>query len=134
MRNRVTMPRWPAWAMLAVCAACAYPAISNPPPQDPGLEHYEARGNEPGWSHTIHGREIAYAGQYGGKKIEAARPDPRTTFDGRRYVTDRLTVDIAYNRCNDDMSGDGYEHEVTVTADGQTYRGCGGTRRQDWDV
>jgi len=134
MRNRVTMPRWPAWAMLAVCAACAYPAISNPPPQDPGLEHYEARGNEPGWSLTIHGRQIAYTGQYGGNKIEAARPDPRTTFDGRRYVTDRLTVDIAYNRCNDDMSGHGYEHEVIVTADGQTYRGCGGTRRQDWDV
>ena len=30
----------------------------------------------------------------------------------------RLVVDVTYSRCNDAMSGKGYEHRVTVTADG----------------
>jgi uncharacterized membrane protein len=37
-------------------------------------------------------------------------------------------------RCNDDMSGRGYEHQVLLTVDGQTLRGCGGERRRDWDI
>jgi uncharacterized membrane protein len=32
------------------------------------------------------------------------------------------------------MSGHGYEHKVKVIADGETYDGCGGTRRPDWDM
>jgi uncharacterized membrane protein len=32
------------------------------------------------------------------------------------------------------MSGRGFEHQVTVTADGKTFRGCGGERRVDWDL
>jgi uncharacterized membrane protein len=31
------------------------------------------------------------------------------------------------------MSGHGYADQVIVTADGETYRGCGGQRRTDWD-
>ena len=134
MRNRVTMPKWPAWAMFGFCAACAYPAISTPPPADPGLERYEARGNEPGWHLAIDGRTITYVGNYGDTRITVPRPDPKPSFNGRRYVSPRLTIDLTYNRCNDDMSGHGYEHQVLVTADGQSYRGCGGTRRKDWDV
>ena len=128
------MPRWPAWAMLAVCAVCAYPALTAPPPSDPGLEHYEARGNEPGWKLVIHGRTIDYAGARGAQRIRAERPDPRPSVNGRRYEAPRLVVDVTYNRCNDDMSGQGFEHQVMVIADGRTYRGCGGARRPDWDV
>lgn len=43
-------------------------------------------------------------------------------------------MDVTYARCNDAMSGRGYEHQVTVTADGRTMRGCGGARRSDWDA
>lgn len=128
------MPRWPAWAMLAICAACAYPALTAPTPTDPGLEHYEARGNEPGWKLVIHTRTIDYVGDYGAKRIRAERPNPRPSVNGRRYATPRLVIDVAYHRCNDDMSGQGYEHQVTVIADGRAYRGCGGARRTDWDV
>jgi hypothetical protein len=32
------------------------------------------------------------------------------------------------------MSGRGFEHQVSVTADGQTFAGCGGERRTDWDL
>lgn len=134
MRNRVTMPKWPAWIMFGAAAACAYPAVTNPPPSDPAMETYEAKGNEPGWRVRIAEGRIAYVGAYGGKTIEVARPDPRPSFNGRRYETRRLIVDITYTRCNDDMSGHGYEHQVLVTADGETFRGCGGARRSDWDV
>jgi uncharacterized membrane protein len=128
------MPKWPAWILLALAAACAYPAVTNPPPQTADGERYEARGNEPGWNLVIANGRIDYTGNYGDKKIQVARPDPRPSFNGRRYETKRLTVDVTYSRCNDDMSGHGYEHQVMVIADGETYRGCGGARRTDWDL
>ncbi len=56
------------------------------------------------------------------------------TRNGRRYTTPRLSVAIAYTRCNDAMSGFGFEHQVTVVADGETYKGCGGARKKDWDM
>ena len=129
------MPRWPAWVLLGTGVACAYPAVTTPPPQQPqpAEERYEARGNEPGWSLTIHDGRIDYVGAYGEKKISVARPDPRPSFNGRRYVTPRLTVDVTYSRCNDAMSGRGFEHSVTVSADGETVRGCGGARKPEWD-
>jgi uncharacterized membrane protein len=43
-------------------------------------------------------------------------------------------VAIAYTRCNDAMSGFGFEHQVTVVADGETFKGCGGARKKDWDM
>ena len=120
--------------MLAFCAACAYPALTVPPPSDPNAEHYEARGQEPGWSLTIHNGRMDYVGRYGEVKISAARPEPRPSFNGRRYVTPRLVVDVTYARCNDAMSGFGFEHQVMVTADGDTVKGCGGGRKTEWDV
>jgi uncharacterized membrane protein len=135
MSALVTMPRWPAYILLGAAAACAYPAATNSRPEDPRLEHYEARGNEPGWSLLIAKGRMVYTGDYGKTKIAVARPDPRPSFNGLRYVTPRLTVDVTYSRCNDDMSGRGFEHQVSVTtADGKAVRGCGGPRRTDWDL
>src|SRR3546814_17231707 len=51
-----------------------------------------------------------------------AMPGP----DGERYVTDRLKVDVARGECSDGMSDRRYRDTVTVTADGQTVKGCGG--------
>jgi len=134
------MPLWPAWALAGLTAACAYPAVTAPSPAaaepaeaDTAAERYEARGQEPGWLLVIHDGRIDYSGRYGEKKISVARPDPRPSFNGLRYVTPRLTVDVTYVRCNDAMSGRGFEHRVTVTADGETVTGCGGRRRPDWD-
>jgi uncharacterized membrane protein len=104
-----------------------------PPPAVPE-ESYAALGQEPGWALKIAGGRIDYTGNYGDKKIEVARPEPRPSLDGRRYVTPRLTVDITYARCNDAMSGFGFEHQVTVIADGETYKGCGGARKKEWDM
>ncbi|HEX8125513.1 MAG TPA: hypothetical protein VF548_08025 [Allosphingosinicella sp.] len=116
-----------------VTAACA----SSPPPatsSNPAQEHYEARGQEPGWRLLIHDGRIDYTGDYGGKRITVTRPDPRPSFNGRRYETARLTVDVTYVRCNDAMSGLGFEHQVVVIADGRTLKGCGGARKAEWDM
>jgi uncharacterized membrane protein len=117
-------------ALLA--AACA--ASDAPRPSSPSAERYEARGQEPGWHLLIQRGRIDFTGNYGEKKISVARPDPRPSINGLRYVTSRLTVDVTYSRCNDAMSGFGFEHQVMVTADGETYDGCGGGRKREWDM
>jgi uncharacterized membrane protein len=133
-KGRITMPKWPAYALAALAAACAYPAITTPAPATAADETYRALGQEPGWTVTIADGRIDYVGDYGETRIVVARPEPRPTFNGRRYETDRLIVDITYARCNDVMSGFGFAHQVMVIADGDTVRGCGGERRPDWDV
>ena len=105
-----------------------------PEPQSlPPQANYVAHGQEPGWSLTIADGKIDYVGNYGDKHIALPAPEPRTTFNGHRYETQRLIVDITHGRCNDAMSGQGFADQVMVIADGETYRGCGGERRTDWD-
>jgi uncharacterized membrane protein len=113
--------------MLLLLAGCATPASRG------SQEIYSARGQEPGWTITIARGRIDYVGNYGDKRLSVARPDPRTTFNGHRYETPRLIVDVTHGRCNDAMNGQGYADQVTVIADGETYSGCGGERRPDWD-
>jgi uncharacterized membrane protein len=120
----------PAAANAAIPASDARPA----PEPKAAAEPYTARGQEPGWALKIDKGRIDYQGNYGETLISVASPPPQPTADGRRYATDRLIVVITYKRCNDAMSGHGYEHQVKVTADGQTFDGCGGKRRTDWDM
>ena len=120
--------RWTSSLLLAGLAACA-----TAPAPAPSQESYSARGQEPGWALTIAGGRIDYIGNYGEKRINVPRPQPRTTFNGHRYETPRLIVDITHGRCNDVMSGHGYADQVMVIAEGETFRGCGGQRRPDWD-
>jgi uncharacterized membrane protein len=95
---------------------------------------YTARGQEPGWALTMVDGRIDYQGNYGEVRIRVAEPAAQSIANGRRYVTPRLTVEITYARCNDAMSGQGYEHKVKIVADGETYKGCGGKRRRDLDM
>lgn len=131
MSSDVTMPKWPAWLMMAMCAGCVYPAVTA---AKPTAEHYAARGQEPGWALTIDRGRIDYRSNYGETRINVAAPPVQHTINGHRYDTERLTVQVMHGRCNDAMSGHGYADQVTVIADGETYRGCGGERRQDWDA
>jgi uncharacterized membrane protein len=119
-----------ALPLALLATACLAPA---PPAKEAAGESYFARGQEPGWTVTIAGGRIDYVGDYGENRISVARPDPRTTFNGHRYETGRLIVDVTHGRCNDAMSGHGYADQVMVIADGRTFRGCGGQRRPDWD-
>ena len=117
---------------IASLKACAAPV--SPPPLPSGSRDFSARGNEPGWTLNIQNDMIDYRGDYGETRITAPRRPPRTRLNGHRYETPRLIVDVTHRRCNDDMSGWGYTHQVMVTADGKTVRGCGGARRKDWDI
>jgi uncharacterized membrane protein len=97
-------------------------------------EPYSARGQEPGWLLTIADGWIDYQGNYGEKKIRVRTPSPRTTDTARHYQTERLTIEVTHGRCNDAMSGQGYADQVKIIADGETYEGCGGERRTEWDT
>ena len=127
------MPKWPAWVMAGIAVACAYPALTTPPPLDPAREVYSARGNDPGWRVAIGEGRIEYV-DHAGKTVRIDRPTPHPSINGRRYEAQQLVVDVSYTRCNDDLSGHGFEHQVLVIADDQARRGCGGPRRTDWDI
>jgi heat shock protein HslJ len=130
---RISMSKWPVFLLFAT-TACAYPPeLSDRPPAAEPLV-YRALGQEPGWTVTITEERIHYVGDYGETRITVPTPDPRTTFNGHRYETKRLIVDITHDRCNDVMSGHGYGDTVMVIVDGETFYGCGGKRRRDWDV
>ncbi len=96
------------------------------PPREDGARIYTARGNEPGWILKMDGKTIDYEGDYGETKIRVTAPEPRPSFNGMRHVTDRLTVDITYSACTDDMSGKRFTDTVSVIADGKQVSGCGG--------
>ena len=129
--QRITKPQWPAYLMAGFAAACAYPAITMPPP---AAETYRAVGQDSGWSLAIADGRIDFVDEKGETRIAETRPEPSPTATGRRYETERLTVDIVRARCIETASGQGYAHRVTVIADGAIVRGCGGERREDWDV
>lgn len=129
----VRLPRWPAGALIALAGGCMQPSGTMPPPPAPTAEAYTARGQEPGWAVTIANGRIDYIGNYGEKRINVAIPRPINGINGHRYGTPRLIVDVVHGRCNDAMSGHGYADKVTVIADGESYDGCGGERRTDWD-
>ncbi len=87
---------------------------------------YHALGTEPFWSLDIGKGSIVFVGQGDGTRIVTRTPAPRTTFNGRRYVTPRITIDITRTPCSDGMSERRYPDTVTVTIGRRTLRGCGG--------
>ncbi|WP_411339565.1 META domain-containing protein [Sphingopyxis sp. J-6] len=120
--TRITLPALVSLFALSACVPAAEP------PQSPGgsAGSYMALGTEPGWTLEITPGLLNYDGDYGDTKIVIANPGARPSFNGERYVTPRLTVDITHGECSDGMSDRRYRDTVTVTADGQTVKGCGG--------
>lgn len=110
--------------VLPALAACAPVEAPQPPATEPAA--YMALGTEPGWTLEITPAQLDYHGDYGETRITAANPGARPSFNGRHYVTDRLTVDITHGECNDGMSDRLYADTVMVIADGKTVKGCGG--------
>ena len=89
---------------------------------------YQALGHEPAWTLTMRGPQLKFAGAEPQTLIELTAPIAQPTATGRRYSTQRLTLDIAARPCNDAMSGVAFADTVTVTVDGYNYHGCGGKR------
>ena len=111
-------PRLIAFALLCT-TACA----TTPP--GPATETYRATGTEPFWSVTIANGRMTYEAA-DGPTLTLPRPEPRTSFNGHRYETSRLTIDVTHAECSDGMSDRRYPDRVMVMVDGKTLHGCGG--------
>ena len=117
------MVRGLSLAALAALAGCAGPTSNWRAAQT-----YQALGHEPGWTLTIRGERLKFAGSYPQTLIELAPPVAQPTAYGRRYATQRLTLDITAKPCNDAMSGVAFSDTVSVIVDGYNFQGCGGER------
>lgn len=106
-----------AAAVLIGAAAAPAPASAQVP--------YRALGTEPFWSVTIGGGRIVYDDAER-RRVSVRTPVARPSFNGRRYFTRRLTVDIARQKCSDGMSDRIYADTVRVMVDGRSLQGCGG--------
>lgn len=107
-------------------AALAFASLAALPAQaQPGGQTYRAVGTEPFWSVTMDSRTIRYQPMEG-RVVSVAKPRPITGFNGERYVTRNLTLDITHVECSDGMSDRTYRDTVTLTVNGRRLRGCGG--------
>jgi heat shock protein HslJ len=106
---------------LLALAACM-PAGAN---AQSTAQPYHGLGTEPFWSVTLDGQTIRYE-PASGPAISVPSPRPIIGFNGERYETRRLTVDITHMKCSDGMSDRSYPDTVTLTTSGRKLRGCGG--------
>lgn len=97
----------------------------------PTLFRFRAVGQEPGWLLEIDSqKEIRFSYDYGQKT--ATTPVPQPTDSSGAQVWHAMTegndlrIVIVRTPCEDAMSGQPYPATVTVTLNGQDYRGCGG--------
>lgn len=93
---------------------------------------FRALGQEPGWFLEFQEEDqLTYVGNYGRDTLIVESPVAETDHQGRRTVyrlkgvPRALEVVIADTPCTDIMSGFEFPQTVTVTIDGETYRGCG---------
>lgn len=110
---------------LPMIAASLLTLIALPAHAQSDAKPYHALGSTPSWSLAIAGRTIRYV-PAGGRSIQVARPRPIVGFNGERYQTRALTIDITHVECNDGRSGRSYHDTVAVTLGRRTLRGCGG--------
>lgn len=92
---------------------------------------YRALGNEPGWTLEIGpGSTIVWITGYGEERHEYANAlasgDPQSglVYAGADAAGE-IKVTVRSSACKDDMSGDAFDLQVTVTSGGRDYRGCG---------
>lgn len=102
---------------LVALGGCAHVAAQPKPP-------YRAIGTEPFWDLTIDAR-LVFTDR--GNDMSVSEPAPRVlaTATGRTYRGRRLQVTITPSPCSDGMSDRSYPDRVSVSVDGQLYRGCG---------
>ena len=108
---------------LAACATLPVETGEPVPPAD--TTAYLALGTEPFWALEITPARINYR-PADGRPVIIANPGARPSFNGERYVSPQITVDVTHTPCNDGMSDRRYADTVTVEVGGQSLRGCGG--------
>ncbi|PCD03517.1 META domain-containing protein [Sphingomonas spermidinifaciens] len=126
-------------APLLALAACAPVAAPETPAPATVAPQYRAVGTEPFWSAKLSGGRLTYDDAEG-RRIDIPAPPARPSFNGERYVTPRLTLDITHTPCSDGMSDKRYSDTVLVIADGRELKGCGeamadnALEGHDWQV
>jgi len=112
----------PALSLLLLSACATVPADSD---QASATVNYRALGTEPFWSLVITDGEMLL--ETPDSRPLRSRPfTARPSFNGWRYVSDRMTVDVTFTPCSDGMSDRTYKDSVTVEVGDRVYRGCGG--------
>lgn len=86
---------------------------------------YRALGTEPFWSLRIEPDRMVFE-RAGEPPISARGYQARPSFNGWRYSSQRITVDVTHSPCSDGMSDRVYKDSVMLRVDNQDYRGCGG--------
>ncbi|MBO9623254.1 MAG: META domain-containing protein [Sphingomonas sp.] len=110
----------------AILAASSLIALAAPPAQaQSDASPFQARGTEPFWSLTIDGSTMRFQPS-DGRAVSVSRPRPIVGFNGERYVTRPMTVDITHVECSDGMSDHTYHDTVSVQVGGRRFKGCGG--------
>jgi heat shock protein HslJ len=94
-------------------------------PESNGQAPYKAAGTEPFWGLTIANSVMTFQ-RAGEPDVRVSSYEVRPSFNGWRYVSNRLTADVTFTQCSDGMSDNVYKDTVTVIADGVEFRGCGG--------
>lgn len=102
------------------------------------VRSFKALGQEPGWLAVITPDTIRYEGNYGETMITFPTPQPAIADTGSVVydTTARghsLQLVIDETDCTDAMSGKPFPSTVTITVDGETYRGCGAPGDEDAD-
>lgn len=122
MTDRRTIIAVFAAVLLSGCATLPAPA---PDPAVPAGQAWLALGTEPFWSLEITDSRITYHDAER-RRVAEANPGARPNATGRRYVGERMTVDITMQPCSDGMSDRRYAETVRLTVDGRMLTGCGG--------
>lgn len=111
--------------MLAVFCSASCSREEKPPPYQ-----FAGVGQEPGWLLQIDS-VITFSYDYAQRTVTVPVPRSMPDATGARVWqvktdTTDLQVVVAETPCEDAMSGKPYPATVTVTLNGQVYRGCGG--------
>ncbi|HEY9579221.1 MAG TPA: hypothetical protein VIR65_05090 [Rhizorhapis sp.] len=100
------------------------PSTQTPGPGGSG-QTYKALGTEPFWALQIENGKMTFQTPHGPTVIATAiQAGP--SFNGWRYTSEPLSVDITFAVCSDGMSDRRYHDTVMVLVGEQEYRGCGG--------
>lgn len=111
-------------SLIMIAASLLMGGASSPQAEPATSRGYGALGTEPFWNIDIFDGRIAYDTPDDRFSVPAPQPIPTPT--GRRYVTERLTVDIRAQVCNDGMSDNLFADTVLLVVDDRVLYGCGG--------
>jgi len=96
---------------------------------------FEARGNEPFWRVVVTGDELQLERPFeqdGVTRLPLEQVD--ADRHGRRFVARgedlNVSLTVARQLCQDNMSGAQYPAQARLTINGQTFNGCGGDRQR----